>query len=116
MSVTIHVKIMRHTEKAVMVEHDGEPIWLPKSQIESVIPLVNVDCDMDISDWIADQKNLTASAVERYAVEQLAITSSTPTWAVKDMNANPIHVMCTCGNARDANIIAASLEMTKNKL
>jgi len=115
MSVTIHVKLKRETDKAILVEHDGTDIWLPKSQIDSQVhgPVGTVQ-DIDISDWIAEQKDLTTSAVERYVVEP---GPHPPTyWAVKDMQANPIHVMCQCGNSRDANIICASLEMTKNKL
>lgn len=112
MSVTIQVTVRRHTEKAIMVEHNGEDIWLPKSQIESRIPEAGASGDLDISDWIAEQKNLTMDAIERYVVEPLLSTS----WVVKDTNTNPVHVMCTCGSVRDANIIAASLELTKNKL
>lgn len=113
MSVTIHVKLKRETDKAILVEHDGADIWLPKSQIDSPVrgPVGTLQ-DIDISDWIAEQKDLTTSAVERYLVEPLLSTS----WVVKDTSTNPVHVMCTCGSVRDANIICASLEMTKNKL
>jgi len=114
MSVTISVTFRRETDKAILVEHGGTDIWLPKSQVESTVyGPIGSTADIDITDWIAEQKDLTTSAVERYVVEQ---SLNAPDWAVKDTNTNPVRIMCLCSNPRDANIICASLEMTKNKL
>jgi hypothetical protein len=119
MSVTINVKLKRETDKAILVEYDGEDIWLPKSQLESIVngPIGMVQ-DIDISDWIAEQKDITMSASERYIVEpsNIATVGGGPiNYAVKDTSINPVHIMCICAAQRDADIIAASLEMTKNK-
>ena len=116
MTVTINVILKRETDKAILVEHNGEDIWLPKSQLECIVEgLTGTVQDIDISDWIAEQKNITMSDSERYIAE--ASPGPGPAnWVVKDTSTNPVRIMCSCAAQRDAEIIAASLEMTKRKL
>ena len=62
MSVTIQGDYVLHTDKAVLLNIDGEEIWLPNSQIEECEPFDTLtegeSTTLEISDWIAEQKGL----------------------------------------------------------
>jgi hypothetical protein len=54
------------SEKAIRVsERDGQPVWLPKSQISYrknyTVPAGHKECDIDIPDWLADKNNLSST-------------------------------------------------------
>ena len=52
--VTIDFDELKHeTDSAVLVEIDGEDIWIPKSQITTMS-----DFDLDIPEWLAIEKGL----------------------------------------------------------
>lgn len=56
---TFECKILRHSEKAIQIEFDGEQMWIPKSQIdepEELPPAGNAE--ISITAWIAKQKGL----------------------------------------------------------
>jgi len=61
----VHVnvdRIIRETEKALMVEIDGEEFWIPLSQIDEggfyYFP-GDVDRSIRITEWIAKEKGLS---------------------------------------------------------
>ena len=63
MSLWIHIeveRIKRETDKAFLVEIEGEEVWLPKSQIADWEDYEegDTDCTMSISEFIADEKGL----------------------------------------------------------
>jgi hypothetical protein len=61
MAVTIRdAKCIRQTEKAILVEVEGEQFWIPQSQVEddSEVYKAGTEGDLVISDWIAEQKGL----------------------------------------------------------
>ena len=50
-------RIVRRTENAILVEYDGEEVWLPQSQVLEIHP----DDDpprLRITRWIADKKGM----------------------------------------------------------
>lgn len=52
--------VKRVTEKAILIEHDGEEVWLPISQVSEGEKYEEGDEDVTISitEWIAKQKGL----------------------------------------------------------
>lgn len=59
MSYTLHGKRERETDAAVLVvDEDGESIWFPLSQVESMHFDRNGAGHIVVSDWIARQKGL----------------------------------------------------------
>jgi len=64
MSRYIHVevdRIIRETDKAFLVEIDGEEHWLPKSQVADADDYDAGDegCTMSITEFIANEKGLS---------------------------------------------------------
>jgi hypothetical protein len=60
MSHELHCKFERETDSAVLVtDDDGESIWFPLSQVESMHKDRNNVGTIVVSDWIANQKGLT---------------------------------------------------------
>jgi hypothetical protein len=67
--VSIQVdRVVACTDKAVLVEVAGEEMWLPRSQIDQDLSLVqweemkdgtDLPMDIEISDWLARDKGLT---------------------------------------------------------
>jgi hypothetical protein len=59
--VSIETVVLRETDKAVLVEVEGEQVWIPKSQID---PDSEITCKDDgpgtmlVSRWIAELKGL----------------------------------------------------------
>lgn len=56
-------RLKAKTEKAILVEVDGEDIWFPLSQVHDDSELhgeseVGEDGDLVVTEWIAKQKNL----------------------------------------------------------
>jgi hypothetical protein len=56
--------LLRETEKAIQVkERNGEPAWIPKSQItyrkNYSVPAGHKECDIEIPDWLCDDKQLS---------------------------------------------------------
>jgi hypothetical protein len=69
MSVTVKGYFQVATERAVLIEVDGEEMWFPFSQItdDSMIDdMIERDdyVEIEVSDWIAEQKGL-AGPTER---------------------------------------------------
>lgn len=55
----IEAFILRHTEAAIQIKHDGEKIWLPKSQLYDVEDLPQEgDAEIKMKAWIAKEKGL----------------------------------------------------------
>ena len=47
------------TEKAYLINVDGDEVWIPDSQIDCVDePIVNVEIDFFIPTWLAEKKFL----------------------------------------------------------
>ena len=58
---TINVEqVDRETDKACLLVVDGQPIWMPKSQILGAVAVGEVE----ITKWIAEQKGLTGKEPE----------------------------------------------------
>ena len=57
---TITATIKRETDAAILVECDGNEVWLPKSQID-----YDEDCtegdeiEIEVPQWLADSKGLS---------------------------------------------------------
>ena len=54
-------RVIKVTEKAILIDYqDGDPIWLPKSQVSEAEQYAAGDADVtiSISEWIAKQKDL----------------------------------------------------------
>ena len=58
MSVTVECVRKRETDNAVLIEVDGEGVWIPLSQVESMHFDARGSGTIVISDWIAGQKGL----------------------------------------------------------
>ena len=61
MTTTLYgVTILKETASAVLVDIDGEEVWIPQSQIhaDSQIWEEGDEGDLVISDWIAKDKGL----------------------------------------------------------
>jgi hypothetical protein len=57
--VYIDVLIIKETDKAFLVNVDGETMWLPKSQVADPDDYTVGDkCEIGITEWIANQKGL----------------------------------------------------------
>ena len=56
--VRVYGKKKTETEKAVLVEIDGEDYWLPKSQIKGSVTQANDDYECEIPLWLAEKKGL----------------------------------------------------------
>jgi hypothetical protein len=52
--------VKRVTEKALLIEYDGEEVWLPLSQVSEGEKYEEGDEEVTVSitEWIAKQKNL----------------------------------------------------------
>lgn len=59
-SVEFEAKCIRETEFALLVEIDGEEVWMPKSQIqdESEVTEPGDEGALVVTEWIAREKNL----------------------------------------------------------
>lgn len=53
-------RVVKETDKAFLVEIDGEQIWLPKSQIADAHDYEEGDenCGMSVTEYIAKEKGL----------------------------------------------------------
>jgi hypothetical protein len=58
MSVTVECVRKHETDNAVLIDVDGEDVWIPLSQVESMHFDARGDGSIVISDWIAQQKGL----------------------------------------------------------
>lgn len=59
--VTIRdVKVIKATDKALLVKIEDEEVWIPQSQIDddSEVYKAGDEGDLVISQWIADQKGI----------------------------------------------------------
>jgi len=56
-SVLITAEIIRETDLAILIHHNGEEIWLPKSQIDYDGD-VGDEADIEIPEWLADEKGI----------------------------------------------------------
>jgi hypothetical protein len=65
-SITID-RVVACTDKAVLVEVAGEEMWIPRSQIDNDLPMVEweemkdgtgLPLEIDIPDWLARDKGL----------------------------------------------------------
>ena len=52
--------VLRVTTQAIIIEYDGEQIWLPQSQVDEPERLDAGDCGVTIgiTEWIANQKDI----------------------------------------------------------
>lgn len=58
MSTRVTGRILRETDAALLLEtKDGREVWLPFSQVEYIKRGKDFD-SLDISDWIAEKKDL----------------------------------------------------------
>ena len=50
--------VLSHTTKAIEVEHDGEVMWFPRTQIDEgdYYEAGDIDQTIDFSNWILEQK------------------------------------------------------------
>ena len=120
MSVTIRAAGIRVTDRAVQIDLDGERHWLPKSQIDRINERNPFDVDgfvddrlheIVISDWIAQQKGFVLNE-ERYTVDESGVLENQP-FTVKEHDRL---VVCWCANQKDADKIAAALNLTIGKV
>lgn len=58
MSVTVECVRKHETDNAVLIDVDGEEVWLPLSQVESMHFDGKGSGTIVISNWIAQQKGL----------------------------------------------------------
>ena len=58
MSVTVECVRKYETDNAVLIDVDGEEIWIPLSQVDSMHFDVRGNGNIVVSDWIAKQKGL----------------------------------------------------------
>lgn len=58
MSVTVECVRKYETDNAVLIEIDGEDVWIPLSQVESMHFDSRSNGSIVVSDWIAKQKGL----------------------------------------------------------
>ena len=60
--VHVHCKAIRATEKALLVEYEGEEIWIPQSEIDDESEVFDADDnsegDLVIPLWLAEKKGL----------------------------------------------------------
>jgi len=122
MPVTIRAVGMRVTARAIQIDLDGELHWLPKSQINSIDGEGAVDAiagfsgdvihEFVVTDWIAQQKGFTLGE-EKFIAAELgdAPLPSGPYWYVRGDTS-----ICFCDSQRDAEIIAAALNLTQGKI
>lgn len=119
MSVTIRAAGIRVTDRAIQIDLDGERHCLPKSQIESIDGESNINGDFIddrlhefvISDWIAQQKGFVLDE-EVYTVDESGVLEN-QTFTVKE---HERLVVCWCANRKDADKIAAALNLTIGKV
>jgi hypothetical protein len=54
------VQIIHRTERAVLINHDGEEFWIPLSQIEDSDDLEAGDsgCEIRVTEWFARKAKL----------------------------------------------------------
>ena len=79
---TIHGDIVQETEDAILVDCGADkPVWFPKSQIEYEGQRDDVDVEIRIPDWLAEQEGLhdgqgnqIVKASEEYAEVSAAIS------------------------------------------
>lgn len=122
MPVDIRATFQRMTERAILVTHNDENIWLPKSHVSFSASTAIADLQtgtehtLRLSDWIARQKNILPEATvneELYAA-QIPLTSfSGPCFAVRHSNGE---VMCYAPTEQKARMIAAALILTEGKV
>ena len=51
-------EILRETEKAYLVNDGAQSVWIPKSQITSMVYTGKIDYDFTIPGWLASKNNL----------------------------------------------------------
>lgn len=122
MSVSISGKLKRVSARALLIDlENGEDAqWIPISQIEDFDADtfsgddVGQTVELEISDWIARQKNIRTVNLERYIITDTINDSTYPAASYVVMDANEI--MCHCRDRRKANMIAAALNLTQGKV
>lgn len=121
MSVSISGKLKRVSARALLIDlENGEDAqWIPISQIEDGADDLNeqsigTTVELEISDWIARQKNIRPVNLERFQVGQT--TADATERIVYDSETTINRLMCTCPNAQLANMIAAALNLTQGKV
>jgi hypothetical protein len=56
--VSVKTHIRKQTEKAIMIEHHDEMLWIPLSQIESTEDTPDGFTRVTMSAWIAKEKEI----------------------------------------------------------
>lgn len=122
MSVTIRAVMQRATDRAVLIDLDGDLHWLPKSQIETIngqransaggyAHVTNdVLYEFVISDWIAQQKSFVLNE-EKYTADILNGFCPQVQWAIKVGE----EIIGWAPTAQKAQMIAAALNLTEGK-
>lgn len=118
MSVSISGKLKRVSARALLIDlENGEDAqWLPISQIEDGADGLSEDSigqiiELEISDWIARQKNIRPVNLERYEVRN--DNAHAPNTVLDTLDQSS---MCQCPDVRRANMIAAALNLTQGKV
>lgn len=120
MSVSISGKLKRRSDRALLIdlENGNDAQWIPISQIEDFddgtfdAPLGS-SIDLEISDWIAQQKNIRPVNLDRFTVERCE--DAVMEFTVLD-STNGTEYFCWCKNRRAADMIAAALNLTQGKV
>lgn len=55
---TIHAEVIRTTDKAVLILHDGEEHWIPRSVCLEGDALETGDEDLIVADWWLEKEGL----------------------------------------------------------
>lgn len=107
MSVTIRAVFLRGTNKAIMVDHEGTEMWLPRSQLLEAPEGMDRhgQYELKLTDWIAKEKGITLDE-ERYEAEGSLIWDRTESGGE----------LATARDHRTAQMIAAALNMTIGKV
>jgi hypothetical protein len=53
----IYVEVKSETDKAILVDYEGEEYWLPKSQLEDW-PDVEDSGDIEVPLWLLEEKGM----------------------------------------------------------
>lgn len=54
----IFVEVKRITDKAVLVIHKGEDLWIPRSLIDNKRPIVPGHQELLVKSWFCDKEDL----------------------------------------------------------
>ena len=57
-NVTLHCKIERETEKAILIKYNGSDVWLPKSQVRMNKDEGSEQVSLLIAGWLCEKHNI----------------------------------------------------------